>query len=361
MNSNRDLLKEAIADAKAVKETAIANAKAALEESFGPFLREKLAAKIAEIDEMEENYEMEEGKEEMEEGYGEEMEESYEMEEGKEEMDEAETEVDEELDLEALLRELEGEDITEGEEDPINNPGGAGNLPKQQDMIEEEDEEKMGKEGEEMGEEEISIEDMSEEDLKKFIEDVIADMVEAGELEAGEGVEGEEDEEEMMDEEVDLEELMTDITERKKYGGNKGDVPASKRGDKKDTAEEEGVEDYKKKLKEAYNTIEEMKKTLNEINLLNAKLLYTNKIFKSKSLTESQKVKVLAAFDKATSKKEAQLVYETLLEGFQQKKSSITESRLGSASKVIGNPAPKQPIIEVNDQFARWQKLAGIK
>jgi hypothetical protein len=104
-----------------------------------------------------------------------------------------------------------------------------------------------------------------------------------------------------------------------------------------------------------------MKKTLNEINLLNAKLLYTNKIFKSKSLTESQKVKVLAAFDKATSKKEAQLVYETLLEGFQQKKSSITESKLGSASKVIGNPAPKQPIIEVNNQFARWQKLAGIK
>jgi hypothetical protein len=359
MNSNRDLLKEAIADAKAVKETAIANAKAALEESFGPFLREKLAAKIAEIDEMEENYEMEEGKEEMEEGYGEEMEESYEMEEGKEEMEEAETEVDEELDLEALLRELEGEDITEGEEDLINNPGGAGNLPKQQDMVEEKDKEEEGEEGEEMGEEEeISIEDMSEEDLKKFIEDVIADMVEAGELEAGEGMEGEE---EMMDEEVDLEELMADITERKKYGGNKGDVPASKRGDKKDTAEEEGVEDYKKKLKEAYNTIEEMKKTLNEINLLNAKLLYTNKIFKSKSLTESQKVKVLAAFDKATSKKEAQLVYETLLEGFQQKKSSITESRLGSASKVIGNPAPKQPIIEVNDQFARWQKLAGIK
>ena len=355
MNSNRDLLKEAIADAKAVKETAIANAKAALEESFGPFLREKLAAKIAEIDEMEENYEMEEGKEEMEEGYGEEMEESYEMEECKEEMDE-------ELDLEALLRELEGEDITEGEEDPINNPGGAGNLPKQQDMVEEKDKEEEGEEGEEMGEEEeISIEDMSEEDLKKFIEDVIADMVEAGELEAGEGMEGEEGEEEMMDEEVDLEELMADITERKKYGGNKGDVPASKRGDKKDTAEEEGVEDYKKKLKEAYNTIEEMKKTLNEINLLNAKLLYTNKIFKSKSLTESQKVKVLAAFDKATSKKEAQLVYETLLEGFQQKKSSITESKLGSASKVIGNPAPKQPIIEVNNQFARWQKLAGIK
>jgi hypothetical protein len=36
MATNRDLLKEAIADAKAVKETAIANAKAALEEAFTP-------------------------------------------------------------------------------------------------------------------------------------------------------------------------------------------------------------------------------------------------------------------------------------------------------------------------------------
>jgi hypothetical protein len=364
MATNRDLLKEAIADAKAVKDAAITNAKVALEEAFTPYLKEKFAAKLAEIEEEE----MEEGMET--EGYEKDsMEERLgtindPSEEGvgnafsvapHGNLEEEDDTMEEELDLEALLRELEGEGITEGEEDLINNPGGAGNLPKQQDMIEEEDEE-------EMGEEEISIEDMSEEDLKKFIEDVIADMVEAGELEAGhEGMEDEEGEEEMMDEEVNLEELMADITERKKYGGNKGDVPASKRGDRKDTAKEEGVEDYKKKLKEAYNTIEEMKKTLNEINLLNAKLLYTNKIFKSKSLTESQKVKVLAAFDKATSKKEAQLVYETLLEGFQQKKSSITESKLGSASKVIGNPAPKQPIIEVNNQFTRWQKLAGIK
>ena len=109
--------------------------------------------------------------------------------------------------------------------------------------------------------------------------------------------------------------------ERKKYGGNKGDVPASKRGDKKDTAEEEGVEDYKKKLKEmkaeleeAYEALNKVKAEINEVNLLNSKLLYLNKVFKAKNLTESQKVKVLAAFDKATSKKEAQLVYETVME-----------------------------------------------
>jgi hypothetical protein len=210
--------------------------------------------------------------------------------------------------------------------------------------------------------EEIDIENMDESDLKSFIEGVIADMVAAGELEGGsEGMEGEEGEEEESEEEVE-------INERKKYGGNKGDVPAKKRGDKKDTAEEEGVEDYKKKLKEmkaeldeAYNALSTIKTELQEVNLFNAKLLYTNKIFKSKNLTESQKVKVLAAFDKAASVKEAKLVFETLSEGMKETKKTVNESMLrGSASKAAG-VAAKKPILEVNDQFARWQTLAGIK
>jgi hypothetical protein len=189
-------------------------------------------------------------------------------------------------------------------------------------------------------------------------------MVAAGELEGGEGMEGmegEEDEEEESEEEIE-------INERKKYGGNKGDVPAKKRGDKKDTAEEEGVEDYKKKLKEmkeeldeAYNALSTIKTELQEVNLFNAKLLYTNKIFKAKNLTESQKVKVLAAFDKAASVKEAKLVFETLSEGMKETKKTVNESMLrGSASKSTG-VAAKKPILEVNDQFARWQTLAGIK
>jgi len=343
MNSNRDLLKEAIADAKAVKETAIANAKAALEESFGPFLREKLAAKLSEMDEMEETYEMEEGEEKMEEGYDD-LEESLgtlndPSEEGvgnarsmspKGNLEEEDLE---ELDLEELLRELDEETINEAE-----------------------DKEEGSKE--ESSKEEISIEDMSEEDLKKFIEDVISDMIEAGELEAGEGMEDDEEMSGEEDTEVDLEELMFEIKQAKDKKAKAGKAKTEMVKTRK--AEEE-TKELKGKLKEAYSTIGEMKKTLNEINLLNAKLLYTNKIFKSKSLTESQKVKVLAAFDKATSKKEAQLVYETLLEGFQQKKSSITESRLSSASRVLAGPAVKQPIIEVDNQFARWQKLAGIK
>jgi hypothetical protein len=399
---NRDLLKEAIADAKAVKETAIVNAKAALEEAFTPYLKERLAAKLAEMDNMDEDETMEEGKmkeKDMKEGKMKEkdMKEGYDMDEAKhmnkkemdememdemdmyeaDEMDEAKKEMDE-MDLDELLRELEsmdeddmmeGDSMDEGkaayeyekgkkagekkamneeEEGMLNDPKG----PTAHGNVAEEEEVETSEE------EEIDIENMDESDLKKFIESVIADMVEAGELEAGDNMEGEEEESE---EEVE-------INERKKYGGNKGDVPASKRGDKKDTAEEEGVEDYKKKVKEmkheleeAYNALSIIKTELQEVNLFNAKLLYTNKIFKAKNLTESQKVKVLAAFDKAASVKEAKLVFETLSEGMKETKKPVNESLLrGSASKAAG-VAARKPILEVNDQFARWQTLAGIK
>ena len=343
---------------------------------------------------------MDEAKEEMTEMKEKDMKETYDMEEAKhmdkKEMDEMEMdemEMDEakemdEMDLDELLRELDAMDeedstMEEGkaayeyekgkkagkkeamneEEELINNPGGAGNLPKSQDMVEEEDYTDEDADGvEDSEDEEIDIENMDESDLKSFIEGVIADMVAAGELEGGsEGMEGEEGEEEESEEEIE-------INERKKYGGNKGDVPAKKRGDKKDTAEEEGVEDYKKKLKEmkaeldeAYNALSTIKTELQEVNLFNAKLLYTNKIFKSKNLTESQKVKVLAAFDKAASVKEAKLVFETLSEGMKETKKTVNESMLrGSASKPAG-VAAKKPILEVNDQFARWQTLAGLK
>jgi hypothetical protein len=437
--NNRDLLKEAIADAKAVKETAIANAKAALEEAFTPYLKEKLAAKLSEMDDMEEaeDKKVAEMKEkEMKENFD--MDENENMEsESMNEDDDMENEGSmEEMDLDELLRELddmeEGEDLMEGEDNLINDPKGPtahGNVAEEEEAGEAEEEE----------DEDIDIENMSQEDLKSFIENVIADMVAAGELEGEiEGEEGEEGEGEEMEaseeEEINIDELVAELAERKKYGGNKGDVPSKKRGDKKDTAEEEGVEDYKKKklgemydigamaitdaeaiiaalsavigvpavavaaayaedkirgvkdlikgkkagamkeddmyegevdemeekLKEAYSTIETIKSDLNEVNLLNAKLLYTNKIFRAKNLTESQKVKVLEAFDKATTSKEAKLVFETLSTEVKERKSQVTESMIGGASKAAGIAPSKKPILEVNDQFARWQHLAGI-
>jgi len=396
MATNRDLLKEAIADAKAVKETAIANAKAALEEAFTPYLKEKLSAKLNEMDE--------------------EMYEEAEMDEMM--MDDEDT--NEEISLDELLAELdstnEDEDLYEAKE-----------------------------EGEEEGKE-MEIEDMSEEDLKSFIEDVIKDMVSAGELEAGhegmedeEGAEGEEERElEDDEEEINIDELLAEVDEayakkasdpsrsknaifskgKDEYttpGSQEKESPYSKGEARKVSfmdeeldeltaaqsgagvsgdnaaiqaiakALDKGIDWVKKnfnseELKQAFKNIasasggststgtkeslelNEMVKTLNselnESNLLNAKLLYTNKVFRNKSLTESQKVKVLTAFDKATSKKEAQLVYETLLESLKVSittKAPIKES-LGSASKTLGGVTSK-PIIE-NDAFSRMRELA---
>jgi hypothetical protein len=369
--TNRDLLKEAIADAKAVKETAIANAKLALEEAFTPFLKEKLAAKLAEMEEEEvEETMVDEGKEEIEENFDldeieesedlDEIEESEDLDEieESEDLDEIEESEDlDEMDLDELLKELDELD----EDELINDPKQStshGNIAE-------------GEEEEEEEEETFDIENMSEEDLKSFIESVINDMVSSGELEGS--TESEEDEEidleieddEDEDEDIDLEEMLS---ERKTYGGKKGDIPSARRGKiKKSTAEEEGVEDYKKKLKEtedkleeAYKTIKTIKSEINEVNLLNAKLLYTNKIFRSKNLTESQKVNILETFDKATNVKEVKLIYETL-NTKKTKTTSVNESMVGRASKTIVNESLTKPILEVDNQFSRWQKLAGIK
>jgi hypothetical protein len=404
MATNRDLLKEAIADAKAVKETAIANAKAALEEAFTPQLKTMFAAKLQEMEEVEE------------------MEDKmYEMED-KESMKEGEDETMNEIDLEELLAELEEE---EGMEESLNE------AEEEEEDVEMSDEE--SEEGEEEGEP-LDLEDMTDEDLKSMIEDVIKDMINSGELEAGHEGEGEEEAEEtgMEDEEeVDLAELLREIEEmeemekpidelfgmkpgavrrlekmfpdtaaklmsaksdeekisianaelraegpfKKSFGSNvqsyRADLGALEDFFKipstfKPTYGPEGrggadttSEAMKAELNEALKTINVLKSELNEINLLNAKLLYTNKIFKSKNLNENQKVKVLSSFDKATTVGEVKMVFETLNEGIKVNKNTIKEN-LGSASKATLTPNAKKPIVESNDAFLRMQKLAGI-
>lgn len=203
---------------------------------------------------------------------------------------------------------------------------------------------------------------MTDEDLKKMIEDVIADMVSAGELEAGEE-EGEEEidmeldmdaeagDMEELDEEFNLEALLNEIENETATVEATTETTA--------TTAAETTNTFAAELEEATNTINTLRTELNEINLLNAKLLYTNKIFKSKTLNESQKVKVLSSFDKATTVKEVKLVYETLNEGLKVKTTNIREN-LGSASKATVTPTvtTRQPIIESNDAFARMRALA---
>ena len=365
MSNNRDLLKEAIADAKAVKETAIANAKAALEEAFTPHLKSMLAAKLEEMD-----------KEDVDEGYDkceeddmkEEVSEEVEAVEENEEVKEAKKEEidEEEINLDELLAELEegedkdevkeseeieeSEEVTEQEEDEAEEEG--------------EDEEAEG----EMEEEEIDLEDMTEDDLKSFIEDVIKDMVEAGELEAGEEMEMDDEESEMdmdievedeaepmMEEKEELEE-MDEVSWNEKNNPTRG--ASKKELDPKKVGKSTSA--YAVNLEEVMAEINELKQELQEVNLLNAKLLYTNKIFKSKNLSEDKKVKVLKAFDKATTVKEAKVIFETLNEGIVSKKPTVVNEIKGSASKATGiAPKAKQPIVE-NAAFARMQKLAGI-
>ena len=111
------------------------------------------------------------------------------------------------------------------------------------------------------------------------------------------------------------------------------------------------------------SVIKKLKDDINEVNLLNSKLLYTTKLFKAKALTESHKVKIVEAFDRATTPKESKLIYETFLTKMQKSqkkaKNSIKEN-LGLASKVIGGPKQTQNHPIVDPQIARWQKLAGI-
>jgi hypothetical protein len=127
--------------------------------------------------------------------------------------------------------------------------------------------------------------------------------------------------------------------------------------------EVEEVTEYSSELEEAMSTIEELRGQLQEVNLLNAKLLYVNKVFKANNLTESQKVSVIAAFDKAETVKEVKLVFETVANNVVVKtaKTSIKESKLGMASKATGITAKKPEVItEANEAIRRMQKLAGI-
>jgi hypothetical protein len=113
-------------------------------------------------------------------------------------------------------------------------------------------------------------------------------------------------------------------------------------------------------MKEAIDTINTLRNELNEVNLLNAKLLYVNKIFKAKNLNESQKLKVIAQFDKATTAQEAKTIFESMNNAIVKSTKSTIKESLGFASKAAGN-APQKQIVQVDETVSRWQMLAGIK
>ena len=357
--AKRDILKEAIADAKAVKEVAIANAKAALEEAFTPKLKSMLAAKIQEMDEVDE-VELEEKKQYSDDNR-EPAKDEYKPEKDTVDRKMMENEdVDEEVNLDEILAELEKETVTEADESEAERA----DVDKYEyEEGKEEGEDEADDEAEDDEEEAIDLEDMTDEDLKSYIEGVIADMVADGELEAGENFEDEEEVDIEVEDDVDVEvedSEEVEIAETKPTSK----FPVMEKLRKEKRAKIRAIAEIKKlrrELKEAYAAIKTQGSTLSEVKLLNAKLLYTNKIFKAKSLTENEKIKVLSSFDKATTVKEAKLIFETLSEGLKSKRKPIRES-LGSASKATGNfKRTKNPIIKTDPMVARFQKLAGLK
>ena len=317
-----DLLKEAIADAKAVRETALANAKVALEEAFTPRLQSMLSAKLSEEEGMEDEPEAEIDMEVPAEEPA--MEDEMPMETAEDEMptegdysddtfdrpvaetedmDDPVAEEDDNMELEAIIKELELE-VNE-EEDTMDDPVTEGD---DDEMKKEEKDDEMKTEGEK-----------SKDD---------------------------------MDEEISLDEIINALREEE------GDDDTTNEEEKDDTVKEEKDD---KDLKEAYNVIKFLKSKINEVNLLNAKLLFSNKLFRNYPLSESQKMKVIENFDRASNLREVKLIFSTLCESFTSTKTkrSIKESY---ASKPSRSTAPKKEILSEGNQLAaRWKKLANLK
>ena len=327
-----DLLKQAIADANAVKETALANAKIALQEAFHPRMVEMFADKLSE------------------------------------ELD------DDELPTDDMP--MDGEEVGNEElpADDFESPESVGvgvdfNNDGEYDLsgtLGADEEDEFATDGEENinPEDEYGDEEESDLELESIIRELEEDLVEGDDdidyddenfsdpMIEGEDSYGKEDHE-------NIDEIIEAILREEEYQPT-GDAPADETEEKLAEAEEELVE-KEKELQEAYKTVKKLNSIINEVNLLNAKLLYTNKLFRNFELNESQKMKVIENFDRAGNTREVKLVFSTLAESFnrpQTKKKMVKESY---ASKPVRTTAPSKPILNEGFELAaRWKKLAGL-
>ena len=411
--ANSKLLKEAIADAKAVKETALANAKLALEEAFTPRLQSILSQKLRQEAEMEGDEEL--TNEELDSsdigtadtmgktpGKTPGLDADTDLSVGikkssansstivgdytktkdineEEGMEDDEMNKDQEIaELRARLAELEGDETEEegmySEEDDMEDMYGEEEDMDGMDGMEDM-EDMEGDDYEITGDEEEETEEEDDMDLESIIRELEAqlgdeeteeeptmegysDGTEAG-TDKGEDpkvVMTTEEEEENKEDVIDLEEIL-----REMEADMKDEEP-------KNEGEEEDKKEVEAALNEAYKTIRSLRSTINEVNLLNAKLLFANKLFRAHNMTNEQKVKVIETLDRTKSVREVKLVYSTLAENLiktptksKVAKKSITE---GYASKVVKSTKPaaaqKQVIAESTNFADRFKKLAGI-
>ena len=357
-----DLLKEAIADAKAVRETALQNAKMALEEAFTPHLKSMLSAKLAEDD-------IEEG--DFDEGYH----------------DNAREEDDEEEDAEDMARMYrDDEDDDNGANVDIDidaDDDEADESVSEEDIIEIDGVKYAPVVSEEEHEDEEEDVDESEElDLESVIKELEQEIAESetSDEDLTEGEHEEEDDDKKKDESVEEvdEEVVTEEEDDKDEDKDKTDEQSTSSGIGKGTSvkqasasdEEdpgkgkvhEAVETLQSELNEYKEAVTYLRDKLHEVNILNAKLLYTNRLFREFALSNDQKLKIVETFDRAQTTREIKLVYSTLAESYKDggsvKRNEVVKE---FASKKSGGTAPKTKIISEENQVAnRFKKLAGI-
>ena len=335
-----DLLKEAIADANAVKQTALANAKIALQEAFAPRIQRMISDQIEnELD-------------------------------GEEEMPAEDPAMDPTAGEEMAP---EGDDFTWTDDSLSATVGGndydftvgMGGEDEMSDEMSDEMTDEMPEEvpasDEEMGAE--YNEGMDDLDLDEIIRELDGDAEMDMDPDT-EIVDEYADTDENMYEEMapEGEESMDEIIEAILREAEEGDSPYGPPVEKTDDLSEE-LEDTKEELTEAYNTVKKLKSIINEVNLLNAKLLYTNKLFRNYELSENQKMKVIENFDRATNTREVKLVFTTIAESFKRPttKRVVKESL---ASRAVNTTAPstatRQVLGEGFELANRWKKLAGL-
>ena len=334
-----DLLKEAIADAKAVRQTAIANAKLALEEAFTPKLQSMLAARINEQEDLED----------LEDEESSDLEVSPEIDAAIDSAEDlgAEAEVgdeedsgEEDLELESIIRELESDENGEEDEEELEE----GSL---------ESSSNIGS-GKSFNDNSGATPDPSGKETGANGDKAIA----GSDLLEQEEVNGEDEEDE--EEDISIDEVLRSLREQ-------DDEEDEENGEENGEAVAEAryvAKAYEGKLREAYSALAFLKGKINEVNLLNAKLLFSNKLFRAGNLNENQKLRVIETFDRANNLREIKLVYSTLAESFKANgnkktiaKRPITE---GLASKAQASTKPKTVITEGQVQAARFQKLAGL-
>ncbi len=353
-----DLLKEAIADAKAVRETALQNAKAALEEAFTPQLKSMLSAKLQEDDIDGDGIDDETG----------------------EELPSDEIPVDDEMPVDDVPA-VDGE-VPLDDELPVDDLDGDG-VPDDTDV------------------EEGFVIPAAGSGLGYVVGGVPGGIIGAGVGGLMDDPEGDGVWEGKQNGNLDLDSVIKELEEeidaetRPRVQEAQAQPQAQPQAQTQPQVRQEVEEEYEldesdidedgsedltaeevealyhiannsvNELAEYKEAVHFLKDKLHEVNILNAKLLYTNKLFKEYSLDNNQKLKIVENFDRAQTTREIKLVFSTVAEQLNEnngipKRKSLKEVASAPVASTKPSKQSRKVITEEVQVADRFRKLAGL-